>query len=139
MDKRVLEQISRIVKSTVNERIDDLRTGINEGIAHKMSPETKREFEEVKETLVRMEKGNNEQHKELISHQKHTNGSVSKLQIWRGTVAGGLAVITLFLGAVTTFYFLERNNQQAKFEEVIKMRVELTALKDELNRLDLND
>ena len=45
--------------------------------------------------------------KEIKIQTKMTNGRVSKLEVWRGFITGGLAVLTFILGYV--IYFLEKH------------------------------
>lgn len=135
MDSKDLEKIADILKNTVNEKFEAWRSGFTENITHRMSPETKIEFDELKVTLQRMEDCNCKQHEEIIEHQKHTNGDVTQLKLWQARVIGGMAVILACMGFVSTFYFIERGEQKESFNSVIEIRSELTALKDEFIRL----
>lgn len=76
-------------------------------------------------------------HDEIIKHQKHTNGDVSQLKVWRAGLAGGLAVILACGGFVSTFYFMERADQHKKNETVIRMEQQLSVLNEKLKELEL--
>lgn len=91
----------------------------------------------VVERLNTLINSNREDHAEIIRHQKHTNGDVSKLKDWMNRVVGGLVVITAIGSFISTFYFIERNDQNEKFEQVIKMQEQINNLAYQLNRLDL--
>jgi hypothetical protein len=45
--------------------------------------------------------------KEIVIQTQRTNGRVNSLEIWRGFVTGGMAVIVFVLGYLT--YFIEKH------------------------------
>ena len=74
---------------------------------------------------------------EVIKHQKHTNGDVSSLKIWRAGVVGGLSVIMTIGGMLSTLYFIERADQKSKNETVIELKQQVTMINDKLKELQL--
>jgi len=120
-----------------------------------MSPETKVNLEAItekihenSEALKEFCNGNSAEHKTIIEHLVHTNGNITELQgkeienkaifkTWRTAIGIAFTICLAISGFITSFYFMERGNQQAKFDEVIKMRVELTSLANQLDRLQL--
>ena len=68
---------------------------------------TAAQFAYIKETLVRIEHENNDSHDRMEAEQKITNaqvkitnGRVSKLELWRAGIAGGVIVILGFCSVV---------------------------------------
>ena len=84
-------------------------------------------------------KENKTSHDEILKHQKHTNGDVTKIKIWSARVMGAISVIVVIMGFVSTFYFIERGNQNQKFEQVIKMQGQINNLAYQLSQLELID
>jgi hypothetical protein len=91
----------------------------------------------IKADIGKFFEDNHSQHEEIIKHQKHTNGDVSVLKIWRAGIAGGMAVILAIGGFITTFYFIERNDQHAKNEAVIRLEQQIVSINDKLNNWEI--
>ena len=54
-------------------------------------------LKEIKNHLISFSDTNKEEHKDLTSHIKNTNGRVKSLEMWRSFILGGLGVIGLVL------------------------------------------
>jgi hypothetical protein len=104
-----------------------------------------------------LKEDNTKEHSEIIKHQVHTNGTITDIEkreikrdtsikVWR--VAGGLALticLALF-SFVSTFYFVERGEQRAerqeqnkKFEQMIRIQEQVDNISKELKYLKLTD
>lgn len=59
------------------------------------------------ETLTEIVKEIREDVKEIVIQTQKTNGRVNSLEIWRGFITGGLAVISFVLGYL--IYFIEKH------------------------------
>ena len=46
--------------------------------------------------------------KEIVCQTRRTNGRVSSLEVWRGVITGGLAVITFVMGYI--IYIIEQTH-----------------------------
>lgn len=59
------------------------------------------------ETLTEIVKEIREDVKEIVTQTKRTNGRVNSLEVWRGFITGGLAVLSFVIGYV--IYILEKH------------------------------
>jgi len=140
LDTNDIEQIKSIFQITAESKLLSFNAGVEEGRQHStMSPETKGHLESISQTIKDFCERNSEEHKEIIAQQKHTNGDVGKLKLWRSMLIGAGSVLVLFVGSISSFYFIEKNNQQEKYDEVVRMRVELNSLASQLNKLELTN
>lgn len=114
-----------LYKATAEAEDKALKDVVNQGFGH------------IEQAIKDLSDQNKLSHEEIIGHQKHTNGDVSDLKVWRAGLAGGLAVIMACGGFVSTFYFMERSDQHKKNETIIKMEQQLSVLNDKLKDLEL--
>ena len=140
MLKEDLEQIKEIFEMTAKDKLISFNAGVEEGRQHsKMSPETQYHLENISKTIKEFFEKNTEEHKEIIKQQRHTNGDVGRLKLWRSMLIGAGSVLVIFVGSISSFYFIEKNTQQEKYDEVVRMRVELNSLASQLNNLKLTE
>jgi hypothetical protein len=90
-------------------------------------------FSHMEKTLTDFSIENKEHHEQIIGQQKHTNGDVSALKIWRAGLAGGMAVILACGGFLTTYFFLEKQEQKKQSEQVIVLTQQISQITNKLN------
>jgi hypothetical protein len=87
----------------------------------------------LKEYLEEKFRENKESHDEIIKHQKHTNGDVSALKVWQGSVVGGLAVACIIGSSISALYFAERKEQREKNEQIIRISEQISVINNKLD------
>lgn len=90
--------------------LKDMLTSIVKEIKHEQSPKTETDIALINKSLEYIilgiddiKKSNKEEHKEMICHQKITNGRVNKLEKWRSRIIGGMVVITVVMPIIIGF------------------------------------
>ena len=67
------------------------------------------ELKNLKEQIDKTETKNDKAHRDLLKGQRYTNGNVRRLQIWKATLAGAIAVMGIIGGYFIKDYVSTRD------------------------------
>jgi len=109
-------------------------------------------LDNVKEKIECNHQENKDEHEKIMKKQDFTNGKVRALQIWKATMAGALAIISMVSGYVINDYITNREevaesvHTAAANYEIVKQNTEnikrleqvILELKQSLKEHDLN-
>lgn len=84
-------------------------------------------MENLLEKITEQHVENKEAHQALATRLDYTNGKVRSLQIWKGTILGGMAVISLIFGYFMQDYIESRKSliQQEKSDALVVQRLDM--------------
>lgn len=105
-------------------------------------------MDNIKTTIENNHNENKEQHNTIMTKQDFTNGKVRALQIWRGTLAGALLVISIIAGYVITDYIgnkksladhetqsaINREIMIKNSENISRLEQSISDLREDLNK-----
>ena len=84
------------------------------------------------EIVEGLKSSNNSQHKTLIKAQKYTNGKVRKLQVWKGTLGGAIAVVVFIMSFFVKDYIGNRDKMAVLEQKVLSANKKVDVVLNEL-------